>query len=237
MYDRYTHRIYDVVPLGLVHNLPDEVSNALNDYEYLLVEEGKASDFTERRVCHSCDRWCNPDEAVVKCVACKEAYHLGCANLSKKPPKGYAWQCAKCGMRAIDAAEEEENKLGKSRAKTGKKATDAIEADLEKIRARIEEPDADAAEDELAMIRAHIEKKDAGAAAKEKNNVQKDQVKTGKKDTGAAEVEKSNVGKRRAEAKKNVKSLLSYLSDEEPAASSVEPQAKNGMALPFIVNR
>ncbi|KNC99032.1 DNA-binding E3 ubiquitin-protein ligase SNT2 [Spizellomyces punctatus DAOM BR117] len=122
LYDRYTHRVYDVVPLELVKNLPREVSRALSDYQFILVEAGKASDFTERRVCNSCDRWCNPDEAVIKCVACRAAFHLGCVGIVKKPPKGYAWQCAKCNKKASDAAEEEEKtSLGKSRGKVGKK--------------------------------------------------------------------------------------------------------------------
>ncbi|KAI8821134.1 PHD-zinc-finger like domain-containing protein, partial [Fimicolochytrium jonesii] len=111
LYDRYTHRVYDVVPLELVRNLPDEVAHALSDYLFILVEAGKASDFTERRVCNSCDRWCNPDEAVVKCVACNGAFHLGCVGLNKKPPKGFAWQCAKCNKEALEGREEREKGL------------------------------------------------------------------------------------------------------------------------------
>ncbi|KAI8589130.1 hypothetical protein BDZ88DRAFT_396319, partial [Geranomyces variabilis] len=114
LYDRYTHRVYDAVPLAQAKNLPNDVSRALSDYEYLLVEAGKAADFTERRVCNSCDSWCNPDEPVVKCVLCRGAFHLGCVGLGKKPPKGYAWQCAKCNKKAVDDAEEVEKKLEKA---------------------------------------------------------------------------------------------------------------------------
>ncbi|KAJ3150371.1 putative PHD type zinc finger protein with BAH domain-containing protein [Geranomyces variabilis] len=114
LYDRYTHRVYDAVPLVQAKNLPNDVSRALSDYEYLLVEAGKAADFTERRVCNSCDSWCNPDEPVVKCVLCRGAFHLGCVGLGKKPPKGYAWQCAKCNKKAVEDAEEVEKKLEKA---------------------------------------------------------------------------------------------------------------------------
>ncbi|TPX60050.1 hypothetical protein PhCBS80983_g02085 [Powellomyces hirtus] len=127
LYDRYTHRVYDVVPLELVMNLPTEVSRALCDYKFILVESGKASDFTERRVCNSCDRWCNPDESVVKCMKCRAAFHLGCVGFGKKLPKGYAWQCAKCNKKAVDAAEEEEKTLEKAnRGKPVKKVTSLL---------------------------------------------------------------------------------------------------------------
>ncbi|KAJ3017800.1 putative PHD type zinc finger protein with BAH domain-containing protein [Thoreauomyces humboldtii] len=131
LYDRYTHRVYDVVPLDLVKNLPSEVSKALDDYEFILVEAGKASDFTERRVCNSCDRWCNPDESVVKCNLCRGAYHLGCVGLPSKPRKGYAWQCAKCNKKVVDDAEEEEKALEKtSRGKSAPSKKPSIMANL-----------------------------------------------------------------------------------------------------------
>ncbi|KAJ3145654.1 putative PHD type zinc finger protein with BAH domain-containing protein [Geranomyces michiganensis] len=114
LYDRYTHRVYDAVPLAQAKNLPNDVSRALSDYEFLLVEAGKAADFTERRVCNSCNAWCNPDEPVVKCVLCRGAFHLGCVGLGRKPPKGYAWQCAKCNKKAVEDAEEVEKKLEKA---------------------------------------------------------------------------------------------------------------------------
>ncbi|KAJ3176521.1 putative PHD type zinc finger protein with BAH domain-containing protein [Geranomyces variabilis] len=125
LYDRYTHRVYDAVPLAQAKNLPNDVARALSDYEYLLVEAGKAADFTERRVCNSCDSWCNPDEPVVKCVLCRGVFHLGCVGLGKKPPKGYAWQCAKCNKKAVDDAEEVEKKLEK--ATRGKPVAKAVE--------------------------------------------------------------------------------------------------------------
>ncbi|RKO94033.1 hypothetical protein BDK51DRAFT_13355, partial [Blyttiomyces helicus] len=97
LYDRYTHRVYDVVPLDMVKNLPLSISPSLTpSCRYILVEDGRASDFTDMRICRICDRWCTPDQRVVRCVACEGAYHLTCVGLVKKPSKGYAWQCHTC---------------------------------------------------------------------------------------------------------------------------------------------
>ncbi|KAI9099711.1 PHD-zinc-finger like domain-containing protein, partial [Phlyctochytrium arcticum] len=123
LYDRYTHRVYDVIPLEKVQNIPKKISDALNDYRFILVETGKAADFTESRVCSSCNVWCNPDEAVVKCVGCRGVYHLDCADMAKVPPKGYAWRCAKCNKRMSDA-NDDTSLLRKVRGQAGMKNDD-----------------------------------------------------------------------------------------------------------------
>ncbi|KAI8854733.1 BAH domain-containing protein [Chytridium lagenaria] len=88
LYDRYTHSVYDVVPLEIVKNLPDSVMRSLRQYTFIVVEAGKASDFTDRRVCKVCKSWCQCDDGI-QCESCKSDFHKICVNITKKPPKGY----------------------------------------------------------------------------------------------------------------------------------------------------
>ena len=64
VFDRYTHRIYDVVPLELVKNLPDFVMKTLTHYAFIIVEAGKASDFTDKKICSICEVCVIQDESV-----------------------------------------------------------------------------------------------------------------------------------------------------------------------------
>ncbi|KAJ3040011.1 putative PHD type zinc finger protein with BAH domain-containing protein [Rhizophlyctis rosea] len=119
LYDRYNHRVYDVVPVAQLKNLPSEVAAPLSSYRFILVEAGKASDWTDKRICPICNRWCNPDEPIVKCVTCREAFHLHCVGLAKKPSRGYAWQCAMCLKKEVEAWQDGKDPAGKRR-KNGK---------------------------------------------------------------------------------------------------------------------
>ncbi|GAB5590639.1 putative PHD type zinc finger protein with BAH domain-containing protein [Umbelopsis nana] len=76
LYDRYIQRVYDVVPCEAVQNVPKDIQEALIDhYQFIVVEQGKAAELTDtRRVCCVCHDWC----------------------ASRKPSKGFAWQCAVC---------------------------------------------------------------------------------------------------------------------------------------------
>ncbi|KAG2175457.1 hypothetical protein INT43_001104 [Umbelopsis isabellina] len=99
LYDRYIQRVYDVVPCEAVQNVPTDIQEALMArYQFIVVEQGKASELTDtRRVCCVCHDWCASADSV-KCSSCQNNYHMGCVNppLSRKPSKGFAWQCAVC---------------------------------------------------------------------------------------------------------------------------------------------
>ncbi|CDH49796.1 phd finger and bah domain-containing protein [Lichtheimia corymbifera JMRC:FSU:9682] len=103
LYDRYMQRLYDVIPCELVQNVPTNVQEALYErYQFIVVEQGKASaDLTvARRTCCVCHDWC-ASASSVKCAACQNNYHMSCVNppLLRKPPKGFAWQCAFCSRK------------------------------------------------------------------------------------------------------------------------------------------
>nr|KAJ3421514.1 putative PHD type zinc finger protein with BAH domain-containing protein [Polyrhizophydium stewartii] len=58
LFDRYTRRLFDVVPLKDAKNLPEMIMRMLRNYQFILVEAGQAQSFTERRgytwVCVEC---------------------------------------------------------------------------------------------------------------------------------------------------------------------------------------
>ncbi|TPX30624.1 hypothetical protein SmJEL517_g05855 [Synchytrium microbalum] len=102
LYDRYTHRLYDVVPVEECQHLPPSVQEKLIDVPYILVEAGKANFFTDRRACQACSKWCETSDCI-RCAHCGESYHLVCLEMERKLPKGFAWQCHKC-LRAAKLA-------------------------------------------------------------------------------------------------------------------------------------
>lgn len=61
LYDRYIQRVYDVVPCEIVQNVPTDILEALKErYQFIIVEQGKASDLTvARRICCICQEWCS----------------------------------------------------------------------------------------------------------------------------------------------------------------------------------
>lgn len=60
LYDRYMQRVYDIVPCETVQNVPMDIQEALSQrYQYIIVEQGKASELTvARRNCCVCQNWC-----------------------------------------------------------------------------------------------------------------------------------------------------------------------------------
>ncbi|KAJ3274074.1 putative PHD type zinc finger protein with BAH domain-containing protein [Terramyces sp. JEL0728] len=86
-YDRYTKRRYDVIPIEKAANLPVKVQSHIRNYKYLLVEQGKGKTFLFKRICPSCDGWCNIGESVVQCEGCSDTYHTDCVGLERKRPK------------------------------------------------------------------------------------------------------------------------------------------------------
>ncbi|KAI8083168.1 uncharacterized protein BX664DRAFT_267716, partial [Halteromyces radiatus] len=105
LYDRYMQRVYDLLPCELVQNVPMDVREALcQRYQFIIVEQGKAADLTSaRRICCVCQNWCNSASSV-KCAGCQKSYHMTCLSppLTRKPSKGFAWQCAFCSKKEIE---------------------------------------------------------------------------------------------------------------------------------------
>ncbi|KAL5035625.1 putative PHD type zinc finger protein with BAH domain-containing protein [Batrachochytrium dendrobatidis] len=96
LYDRHTRRLYDVLPMESVKNLPRRIMRHLLSFQFILVEAGSADRFTTKRVCQACDGWCSPDEPIATCGTCSNILHLDCAGMTRKPSKGYTWQCSSC---------------------------------------------------------------------------------------------------------------------------------------------
>ncbi|KAG1377651.1 hypothetical protein G6F61_006544 [Rhizopus arrhizus] len=124
LYDRYIQRVYDVVPCETVQNVPMDTLDALKQrYQFIVVEQGKASDLTvARRICCVCQEWCS-SAASVKCAACQKSYHMTCLNppLARKPSKGFAWQCAFCTRQEVLASSSNPDSPVSSNQKTSDK--------------------------------------------------------------------------------------------------------------------
>lgn len=147
LYDRYIQRVYDVVPCETVQNVPMDTLDALKQrYQFIVVEQGKASDLTvARRICCVCQEWCSRyvfivtvdtcvcrfiyilfpfvSAASVKCAACQKSYHMTCLNppLARKPSKGFAWQCAFCTRQEVLASSSNPDSPVSSNQKTSDK--------------------------------------------------------------------------------------------------------------------
>ncbi|CAO3599279.1 unnamed protein product [Absidia cylindrospora] len=105
LYDRYMQRVYDLLPCDLIQNVPMDVQEALcQRYQFIVVEQGKAADLTgARRTCCECQTWCNSTSSV-KCAGCQKNFHMSCVSppLTRKPSKGFAWQCAFCSKKETE---------------------------------------------------------------------------------------------------------------------------------------
>jgi hypothetical protein len=108
LYDKYTRRMYQVVPLWQINNLPKQYKDLIKS-EYLLIEEKSQKKFTQRRNCAMCFMWVNPTESNVVCTNCRRGYHLGCVGLKKElPKKGYGWVCGLCSSNKYRQEDDEE---------------------------------------------------------------------------------------------------------------------------------
>ncbi|CAO3610805.1 unnamed protein product [Cunninghamella echinulata] len=98
-------RVYDILPCETVQNVPMDIQEALSQrYQYIIVEQGKASELTvARRTCCVCQTWCASADHV-KCAGCQKNYHMKCVTppLTRKPSKGFAWQCAFCSRKELE---------------------------------------------------------------------------------------------------------------------------------------
>jgi len=114
LYDRYSQRLYDVVPVEHIRNLSDTLIQAFYPYKFIVVDDGKASDFIEKRECAVCGKWVD-SEVLLDCLHCHRKFHMYCIDppLTKKPPKGYAWECLEClAALADDDQDSEIDELG-----------------------------------------------------------------------------------------------------------------------------
>ncbi|KAJ1946581.1 putative PHD type zinc finger protein with BAH domain-containing protein [Kickxella alabastrina] len=101
-FDRYSSRLFDIIPVSQIRNAPQDVLQKLFDtYEFIFAESQKISDLVNtRRACTVCAKWCSISESL-KCSLCDKHYHMQCLDppISRKPAKGYSWQCAACLRR------------------------------------------------------------------------------------------------------------------------------------------
>ncbi|KAJ2725530.1 putative PHD type zinc finger protein with BAH domain-containing protein [Coemansia sp. Cherry 401B] len=126
LFDRYSTRLYDIIPVSQIRNAPQEVLQKLRDtYEFIFAETQKITDLTStRRACTVCAKWCSISESV-KCSLCEKHYHLQCLDPppARKPAKGYGWQCAACIRRMqqqrTQSSEEIANDSASSAASIG----------------------------------------------------------------------------------------------------------------------
>ncbi|KAJ5219343.1 uncharacterized protein N7498_001442 [Penicillium cinerascens] len=99
MFDRYIHRLYDVIPTKDVVNVPPNVKRVLDDrWKFILVEIGKGKELTGAvKTCKRCHLFAANAESV-DCAVCRSTYHMHCVRpvLTKKPARGFAWACAPC---------------------------------------------------------------------------------------------------------------------------------------------
>ncbi|KAJ1935295.1 putative PHD type zinc finger protein with BAH domain-containing protein, partial [Linderina macrospora] len=105
LFDRYSTRLYDIIPVSQIRNAPQEVLEKLHDtYQFIFGENQKINDLiSTKRACTVCAKWCSGSESL-KCSVCEKHYHMQCLDppITRKPSKGYSWQCAAC-MRRIQA--------------------------------------------------------------------------------------------------------------------------------------
>ncbi|KAJ5084861.1 hypothetical protein NUU61_009440 [Penicillium alfredii] len=119
MFDRYIHRLYDVIPTKEVINVPPNVKKVLDErWKFILVEMGKGKELTGAvKTCKRCRLYAANSESV-DCAVCHSTYHMSCVRpaLTKKPARGFAWACAACS-RAQERKLEARNTpiLGESR--------------------------------------------------------------------------------------------------------------------------
>ncbi|ORY26560.1 BAH-domain-containing protein, partial [Neocallimastix californiae] len=97
LYDRYSQRLYDVVPVEQIRNLSDTLVLAFYPYKFIIVDDGKAPDFVDKRECAVCGKWVDSD-VLLDCLHCHRKFHMYCIDppMTKKPSKGYAWECLEC---------------------------------------------------------------------------------------------------------------------------------------------
>ncbi|KAJ2162868.1 putative PHD type zinc finger protein with BAH domain-containing protein [Coemansia sp. RSA 552] len=102
LFDFYMSRTFEIIPVSHIRNAPQEVLEKLQDtYEFIFAESQKINDLVStRRACTVCAKWCSISESI-KCSMCERNYHLQCLDPppTRKPAKGYGWQCAACLRR------------------------------------------------------------------------------------------------------------------------------------------
>lgn len=121
MFDRYIHRLYDVIPTKDVINVPSNVKKVLDDrWKFILVEMGKGKELTGAvKTCKRCHLFAANSESV-DCAVCSSTYHMHCVRpaLTKKPARGFAWACAPCSRaqeRKLEARNTPKAILGEGR--------------------------------------------------------------------------------------------------------------------------
>ena len=109
LYDRYSHRPYEMIPANAVINVPPNVKKAIDDqWKFLVVEPVRQKELTSAvKLCKRCGLYCAPEKSV-DCGVCRDTYHMTCVNppLSRKPSRGFAWSCGPCSRAQERKLEE-----------------------------------------------------------------------------------------------------------------------------------
>ncbi|OLY81093.1 Lid2 complex component snt2 [Smittium mucronatum] len=113
LYDRYITRLYDVIPVSCVKNVPPPVKKKLLEtYQFIICEPSKTLELTmDLKACDVCHEWCTSANSMT-CSICNKPTHMACLDppIIKKPSKGYAWQCAPC-LKALYEEKIKNNQL------------------------------------------------------------------------------------------------------------------------------
>ena len=134
LYDRYSHRPYEMVPSSSVINVPPNVKKAIDErWRFLVVEPIRQKELTSAvKLCKRCNEYCAPDQSV-DCGVCRSTYHMKCVNppLSRKPSRGFAWSCGPCSRAQERKLEERHATIIESTKDHSSGGMDEEEADGE----------------------------------------------------------------------------------------------------------
>ena len=122
LYDRYSHRPYEIIPSSAVINVPEKVKKVLDErWQFLVVEQTRQKELTSAvKLCKRCSLYCAPNDSV-DCGVCRDTYHMACVRppLSKKPSRGFAWSCGPCSRAQEKKLEQRHSALVAPAAKEG----------------------------------------------------------------------------------------------------------------------
>ncbi|KAJ2414431.1 putative PHD type zinc finger protein with BAH domain-containing protein, partial [Coemansia sp. RSA 2530] len=124
LFDRYSTRLYDIIPVAQIRNAPQNVLQKLRDtYEFIFAEGQKISDLVStRRACTICATLCGVSDGI-KCSICEKIYHMTCLDppVTRKPAKGYIWNCAACRRN-----QQEQQKLQQEQQRAKPQQSDTV---------------------------------------------------------------------------------------------------------------
>ena len=132
LYDRYSHRPYEMIPSSAVINVPPHIKKAIDEHwKFLVVEIPRQKELTSAvKLCRRCGSYCAPERSV-DCGVCRDTYHMTCVNppLSRKPSRGFAWSCGPCSRAQERKLEQRHTTNAESEKKREVLREDEVEAE------------------------------------------------------------------------------------------------------------